>query len=89
MTPSAACIEANHANAELSTGRRATEGKQRAALKAIRHGLTTQQNVIPGEGPRVYQEFSRWLGFGGKRCGEIFAGGLLLASRILQPPRRI
>jgi len=61
MSASAARIEANRENAELSTGPRTPEGKQRSALNAIRHGLTSQKNIIPGEDPQVYAEFCRKL----------------------------
>jgi hypothetical protein len=42
-------------NAQKSTGPRTPEGKQKASLNALRHGLTSQFAVIPGEDHELYQ----------------------------------
>jgi len=55
MSTSPARIEANRANAQHSTGPRTTEGKQRAALNALRHGLTGHTIVLPSEDLAAYQ----------------------------------
>ena len=47
--------EANRANAQLSTGPRTQEGKQRSSLNALRHGLTGQIVVMPTEDLQAYQ----------------------------------
>jgi hypothetical protein len=44
-------IEANRANAQLSTGPKTPEGKQIVAKNRITHGLTGQAVLIPGENP--------------------------------------
>jgi hypothetical protein len=45
----------NRANAELSTGPKTPEGKQRSSLNALRHGLTGQLVVMPTEDLQAYQ----------------------------------
>ena len=57
MPASAARTEANRANAKFSTGPRTTEGKQRSASNALRHGITAKQALIPTDDPQAYQEF--------------------------------
>jgi hypothetical protein len=45
----------NRANSQHSTGPKTPEGKQRSSLNALRHGLTGQIIVLPGEDLRAYQ----------------------------------
>jgi hypothetical protein len=45
----------NRANAKHSTGPKTEEGKQRSSLNALRHGLTGQIIVLPGEDLEAYQ----------------------------------
>ena len=59
MSTSPARIEANRANAQQSTGPRTTEGKQRAALNALRHGLTGHTIVMPSEDLTAYQRHTQ------------------------------
>ena len=47
-------LVANRENAAHSTGPRTTEGKQRASLNAMRHGLTSQVVVLPHEDMQAY-----------------------------------
>jgi hypothetical protein len=47
--------EINRLNAQKSTGPCTPEGKQKSSLNALRHGLTSQIAVIPGEDPELYQ----------------------------------
>jgi len=44
-------LQANRANARLSTGPRTPEGKQRSSRNAITHGFHARDVVIPGEDP--------------------------------------
>ena len=55
----AAQKRANKQNAQLSTGPRTTEGKQRTALNALKHGFRAKDPLIPGEDP---DEFNRHAG---------------------------
>jgi len=57
-TLSAARLAANRANAAKSTGPRTPEGKQRASLNALRHGLTAQIVILPGEDMQAYLDFT-------------------------------
>jgi ABC-type transporter Mla subunit MlaD len=40
-------MEANRANAQLSTGPKSSEGKQISSQNALKHGLTAQNPVLP------------------------------------------
>jgi hypothetical protein len=46
----------NAANAQFSTGPKTEQGKLRASLNALRHGLTSQLEVLPSEDPEQYQQ---------------------------------
>ncbi len=46
----------NRANAQHSTGPKSAEGKQRSSQNALRHGLTGQIVVMPGENLAAYQQ---------------------------------
>ncbi len=48
--------ETNRANAQHSTGPKSAEGKQKSSLNALRHGLTGQIVVMPGEDLEAYQQ---------------------------------
>jgi hypothetical protein len=49
MASSPAQIEANRRNAQLSTGPRSTEGKERSRRNALKHGLTGEGVALPNE----------------------------------------
>ena len=49
---SARKAEANRRNALKSTGPNTPEGKAAVRLNALRHGLLTQQILLPGEDER-------------------------------------
>ncbi len=57
MATTALSIAANIQNAQASTGPRTSEGKQRSAMNAIRHGLFQESPVLPTEDPSVYEAF--------------------------------
>jgi hypothetical protein len=42
-------IDANRRNAQFSTGPRTPEGRAAVGLNALRHGLSAQTSVLPGE----------------------------------------
>jgi hypothetical protein len=48
--------EINRANSKNSTGPKTPAGKQRSALNALRHGLTSQIVVMPTEDLLIYQQ---------------------------------
>ncbi len=52
--PSQERIDANRRNAKKSTGPRTSEGKARSRFNGLKHGLTTNVAVLPGEDPAEY-----------------------------------
>jgi hypothetical protein len=48
-------IAANQANAQLSTGPRTEEGKQRSSLNALKSGLTGRTALLPTEDTAAYE----------------------------------
>jgi hypothetical protein len=52
-------LAANRANGELSTGPRTKEGKRRASLNAVKHGLAGRTVVLPKENKDEYLEFAK------------------------------
>ncbi|HEY3835861.1 MAG TPA: hypothetical protein VGL72_04795 [Bryobacteraceae bacterium] len=48
-------IEANRANAKKSTGPLTTEGKVKASLNAVSHGLTSGVHFLKDEDPKEFQ----------------------------------
>lgn len=61
MSPAApisqARAEANRHNAQLSTGPKSAQGKSRVRLNGLRHGLTGNTVLMPGEDRTAYQTF--------------------------------
>jgi hypothetical protein len=55
MSTSAAQIQANRQNAQLSTGATTSEGKKRSSLNATRHGFTGQSLVLSDEEKDAYE----------------------------------
>jgi len=58
MSTSPIQIDSNRRNAQLSTGPSTDAGKKRASLNALRHGLTAQIVVLPGEDLQQYLAFA-------------------------------
>src|SRR3981081_615943 len=50
---------ASRLNAEKSTGARTPQGKAASSLNAVRHGLCSQQAVLPGEDAEALDDLSR------------------------------
>ena len=49
-------IDANRANAQHSTGPKTPEGKAASRLNALKHGLTAELAVIPGEHTDLFDQ---------------------------------
>jgi hypothetical protein len=52
-------MDANRANAQRSTGPKTPQGKAASSLNALKHGLTAEQAVIPGEDPELFDQSLR------------------------------
>src|SRR4051812_15521662 len=79
-------LEANRRNAQLSTGPRTAEGKQRSALNASRHGLTGQVIVMTEEDRLAFEAFSTRMLKSLAAEGEI---EIQLALRIMKDTWRL
>ena len=64
-------IEANRANAQLSTGPRTEEGKQRSSQNSLKHGVTAKADVLPTEDRDPFLRFSAALLADLKPQGEL------------------
>jgi hypothetical protein len=54
-------IASNRVNAQNSTGPKTAGGKARSKLNALKHGLRSEQVVMPGEDPRAFEaECAAW-----------------------------
>ena len=54
-------LEANRANALLSTGAKTEEGRKRSRMNALRHGLTGQVTTMTDEDRAAHDKFSKAL----------------------------
>jgi hypothetical protein len=61
--------EINRENAKHSTGPKTPEGKRRASLNALKHGLTGQTVVLPGDDPHAFIDFCEAYQKELKPCG--------------------
>src|SRR5205823_4353921 len=53
---------ANARNARHSTGPKSEAGKKRSSKNALKHGLTSNDAVLPNENPDAFQEqLDQWL----------------------------
>jgi hypothetical protein len=50
--------EINRANSQHSTGPRTAEGKARASMNALKHGMFAGEVVLPGEDPQAFQQLT-------------------------------
>jgi hypothetical protein len=67
---SAAQLEANRANSQLSTGPRSEQGKAKSSLNAIKNGLTGRTVLLRGDDAALYErQVSRFFAEF-KPCGE-------------------
>src|SRR4051812_42216475 len=48
-------VEANRRNAAKSTGPRTLEGKMRASMNNLTHGMCSEARILPGEDPEALQ----------------------------------
>jgi hypothetical protein len=67
---SAAQIDANRANSQLSTGPRTQQGKAKSSLNAIKNGLTGSTVLLPGDDAALYERHASRFFAEFKPCGE-------------------
>jgi hypothetical protein len=78
--------EANRRNARKSTGPKTAAGKAVVSRNAVRHGLLSEESVLPREDAGIFEEFRKAL------CQELKpVGGLeaLLVDRIVSSAWRL
>jgi hypothetical protein len=63
--------EANRRNARKSTGPRTPEGKDAVRLNALKHGLLSQEVLLPGEDDEALRELGERLGAELQAAGEL------------------
>jgi hypothetical protein len=56
MPTSQSRINANRRNCLLSRGPKTTAGRERSKMNAVKHALTSQADVAPGEDPRAFEQ---------------------------------
>ena len=71
-------IEANRQNARKSTGPRTPEGKAAVRLNALRHGLCSEEILLPGEDEEALRELDEYLRAELQPVGEIRQGKILV-----------
>src|SRR5215217_2207269 len=77
--PSARQLIANRLNSRRSTGPRTAEGRARARMNALRHGLCARVILLPGEDRSAYGVFAKRI------IDELKPAGLvqqMLAGRV-------
>jgi hypothetical protein len=57
-TASRTRAEINRANAQHSSGPRTPEGKARASMNAVKHGIFSAEVPLPGEDPAIFESLS-------------------------------
>src|SRR5829696_9067841 len=72
--------EANRRNALKSTGPRTPEGKAAVRLNALRHGLRSEEILLPGEDEEALRELDEHLRIELQPAGEL---EILLVDRII------
>src|SRR5688572_7762519 len=78
--PSPGRAAANRANARKSTGPRTAEGKAKSSMNAVKHGLTAQSAVLPGESREELEALARSVHAQLKPAGAIQR---ILAERVV------
>jgi hypothetical protein len=77
---SAKQVQANRRNAQKSTGPKTKEGKDIASLNATKHGLPSQEVLLPGEDEAALKELGERLRTELQPAGELES---LLVDRII------
>ena len=63
-------IEANRKNSKQSTGPTSAEGKTVASRNSLKHGILSQQVLLPNEDARAFAQLSKRLRSQMKPVGE-------------------
>lgn len=77
---------ANRRNAQKSTGPKTPEGKNASRLNAVKHGLLSQEILLPGENEGVFRQFDERLRAELQPLGELEN---LLVDRIIEASWRL
>jgi hypothetical protein len=83
---SARKVEANRQNALKSTGPKTPEGKNASRLNSLRHGLLSEEILLPGENEEVFRQFGERLRAELQPVGELEN---LLVDRIVEASWRL